>query len=136
MPTGVRVVRTDDPEREVSGMNSRMRNERTGETRECAFSWCVTEHGSTVHPDDEDHRSVGFGMTARVRQVTAHGPGILAGVEVGLVRRTDDTETWVVVETGVGISVSVPLRAARALIAGVQSDDLMAEVLIPERDID
>lgn len=117
-------------------MNSRMRNERTVDARECVFLWCVTEHGSTVHPDDEVHRSAGFGVTARVRHDTAHGTGVLAGVEVGLVRREDDTETWVVVETGVGVSVSVPVHAARALIAGVQSDDLVVEALTPERDID
>ncbi|MFJ4158999.1 hypothetical protein [Microbacterium testaceum] len=71
-----------------------------------------------------------------MRHETSHGTGVLAGVEVGLVRSKDDAETWVVVETGVGASVSVPVHAARALIAGVQSDDLVAEALTPERDID
>lgn len=112
------------------------RNEQIRDTRGCVFAWCVTEHGATVHPDDEDHRSAGIGVSARVRDSVVRGVGVATEVEIGLLRRAADVETWVIVETGVGVSVSVPVHAARALVAGVWSDAEISGLLVPERDID
>ncbi|MFB9785805.1 hypothetical protein [Microbacterium testaceum] len=117
-------------------MTSGTRHERTTDARRCVFRWCVTEHGSTVHHDDEDHRSAGIGLLARVRDAADHGRGISTDVEIGLLRRISDLETWVVVETGIGASVSLPIHAARALVAGIQNDAEVIALLAPEREID
>ncbi|MFS0792949.1 hypothetical protein [Microbacterium sp. 1P10AE] len=97
MPTDDRVAREGDPEKEVSGMRENdVRPVRT-EAR-CGFPWCTTLHGETAHPDDEAHRSAGVGFTARVRSVDETGAGAEADVEVGILRRLDDDEDWLVVE--------------------------------------
>ena len=87
-------------------------------------------------PDDEDHRSRGTGLTARVRRGAARGSGVLTDVEVGLLRRGDDSETWVVVETSDGTSICLPVHAVRALIARVGEDRPVAAVLSPREDLD
>lgn len=66
----------------------------------CAFSWCTTLHGETTHPDDEAHRSAGTGFSTRVRCAQETGAGAEAEVEVGILRRPDDDENWLVVEVG------------------------------------
>ncbi len=113
-------------------MTRQTRAGRTFDARRCAFGWCVTEHGSTAHPDDEDHRSAGVGVSARVRDAVGSGPGIPAEVEVGLLRRTTDSETWVIVETGIGASVSLPVSAVRELAIGLQEEGELAALLAPE----
>lgn len=81
----------------------------------CAFAWCSTAHGATVDPSDEDHRSAGFGWVGRVRDARASGPGVETDIELGVVRRTDDTAPWIVIETGAGLSLALSPRAARTL---------------------
>ncbi|MDF2990788.1 MAG: RecA-superfamily ATPase [Microbacterium sp.] len=81
----------------------------------CPFPWCTTDHGKTVHPDDETHRSAGVGFAARVRDGLVGGPGILTDVEVGILRRDDDEESWVSLEFGGGHGVAIDLGAARTL---------------------
>ena len=68
----------------------------------CAFAWCTTLHGETAHPDDEAHRSAGAGFAARVRPVDGAGIGGEADVEVGVLRRLDDDQNWLVVEVAGG----------------------------------
>lgn len=113
-------------------MTRQSRAKRTSGAPRCAFRWCVTEHGSTAHPDDEDHRSAGVGVSARVRDAVGFGPGLLAEVEIGLLRRTTDAETWVIVETGIGASVSLPVSAVRELAIGLQEEGELVALLAPE----
>ncbi|SDB85315.1 hypothetical protein SAMN05216418_0674 [Microbacterium enclense] len=77
--------------------------------------WCVTEHGSTVHPDDEDHRSAGIALTVRARPGDARGVGEVTTLEIGALRRADDSDTWIVIETGIGVSLALTREGARAL---------------------
>lgn len=72
------------------------------ETARCGFAWCTTLHGSTVHPDDEAHRSAGIAFAARVRGVDEKGRGRDADVEVGVLRRPDDADDWIVIEVAGG----------------------------------
>jgi len=116
VPADVRVAEfCGGPERVVSGMPADDRFAREVKTRRCPYEWCVTAHGATVHPDDEDHRSAGRGFRAWVRDGSGRGTGTLSDVEVGALRRTDDDRTWVVVETGAGIALALDADAARSL---------------------
>jgi hypothetical protein len=81
----------------------------------CAYAWCVTDHGRTVHPDDEDHRSAGSGFAARVRDGSSLGCGEITDLEIGVLRRRGDAETWISIESGAGVSLALPLVDARAL---------------------
>ncbi|WP_153001448.1 hypothetical protein [Microbacterium testaceum] len=89
--------------------------EHSPKPERCAFVWCTTEHGRTVHPDDETHRSAGAGFPARVREGVIAGGGMATDVEVGLVRGPDDRETWVALEFGAGRMVAIDAEAARVL---------------------
>ena len=51
----------------------------------------------------------------RARSGTARGPGHDTELEIGLLRRVDDTETWIVIETGIGVSLAVDRDGARLL---------------------
>ncbi|CAH0254766.1 hypothetical protein [Microbacterium sp. Bi128] len=114
MPTDDRVVRADDPEKEVSGMSEfDVRPPRRA--RRCGFAWCTTRHGETAHPDDEAHRSDGVAFSARVRAVDERGPGVDAEVEVGLLRRVTDQDTWLVIEAASGTGLALTLEGAREL---------------------
>ncbi|MDQ1083000.1 MULTISPECIES: hypothetical protein [Microbacterium] len=88
---------------------------RRDEQRGCIHGWCVTAHGHTVHPDDEDHRSAGIAATVRARPGEARGPGDETELEIGALRRVDDTETWIVIETGIGVSLALTRDGARVL---------------------
>ncbi len=83
--------------------------------RPCVHAWCVTEHGATVHPDDEVHRSAGLSFTARARAGGVQDAGRDTDVEIGALRRVDDAETWVVIETGIGVSLEVSRDGADQL---------------------
>lgn len=85
------------------------------EPRRCALTWCVTAHGETVHPDDDDHRSAGVGMMVRARRGDARGPGEETELEIGALRRSDDSETWIVIEAGIGVSLALTRDGARSL---------------------
>ncbi|MFF7681933.1 hypothetical protein ACFZA2_04155 [Microbacterium sp. NPDC007973] len=90
--------------------------------RPCAFDWCATEHGRTVHPDDEDHRSGGVAVSLRTRAATARDRGHLEEWEIGLIRRSADAETWLVVEAPRGVSIALSREATRALVDAVCAD--------------
>ncbi|WP_298871239.1 hypothetical protein [uncultured Microbacterium sp.] len=92
------------------------------EFRRCAFEWCATDHGRTVHADDEDHRSEGVAVALRVRAAASSGPGRLDDYEVGLLRRSADDETWLVVEAPGGVSIAMSREAARAVVHAVRVD--------------
>ncbi len=94
--------------------------------RSCGYEWCVTEHGNTVHVDDEDHRSEGVGIAVRMRAGGA-GRGRLDDWEIGLLRRTADDETWIVVERQGEAPVALPRDAVRALIGAVVADPHLRE---------
>ena len=68
-----------------------------------------------------------MGFAARVREGGGRGPGVSTEVEVGVVRRDDDDESWVALEFGAGSSVAIDLAAARTLGRLLREDpDLMA----------
>lgn len=85
------------------------------ERRRCTYAWCVTEHGATVHPDDEVHRSAGRSLTVRARRSDAEGTGQETELEIGALRRAGDAETWIVIETGIGASLALTREGARLL---------------------
>ncbi|MCJ1706413.1 hypothetical protein [Microbacterium sp. VKM Ac-2923] len=95
-------------------MSKRLPSEVVDKSR-CVFAWCVTEHGATVHPDDEDHRSVGVSVTVRARRGDAGGPGEETELELGALRRAGDSETWIVIETGIGVSLALTREGAHLL---------------------
>lgn len=100
VPIDVRIATRDgDASRKVHAMNSHTADDHRSLPR-CAFAWCVTPHGDTVHPADEDHRSEGAGFTIRTRDAGDHGAGTVHDVEIGVLRRQDDDATWIVVEAG------------------------------------
>ncbi|KZE42529.1 hypothetical protein AVW09_09185 [Microbacterium sp. T32] len=107
MPTDDRVALAGGPKREVFGMSDSDVHPRP-ETARCGFAWCTTLHGSTVHPDDEAHRSAGIAFAARVRGVDEKGRGRDVDVEVGVLRRPDDADDWIVIEVaGGGLALSL-----------------------------
>jgi len=116
------------PTREVSGMNP-FPAEPSSPTAACSYSWCTTDHGRTVHPDDEIHRSAGTGFVARVRDGSGSGPGVVTDVEVGIVRRGDDQESWVSMEFAGRGAVAIDLRAARVLGRLLRDDPDLAMAL-------
>ncbi|MDF2045879.1 hypothetical protein [Microbacterium sp. Kw_RZR3] len=111
----------------MSGMNSIPAAHSPG-SEKCAFVWCTTEHGHTVHPDDEVHRSAGTGFPARVREGFVGG-GTVTDIEVGLVRGPDDRETWVALEFGAGRTVAIDAAAARVLGRLLREDRDIAAAL-------
>jgi len=117
-------------------MNRRSRKTRGSAVRRCAFDWCVTEHGATVHPDDEDHRSAGRGAEVRVRDAGAAGEGEPDVLEAGLLRRAGDADTWVVLETGTGASISVPVGDFRAFLHAWRDDAWLSRLCGPVADLD
>jgi hypothetical protein len=95
--------------------------EREPATR-CALPWCTTPHGFTTHPDDEDHRSAGVLVPVTVRD--AAGPRETE-IEVGLLRRRTDADTWLVLEDGAGVHLELTLASARRLRDVVRTDDVL-----------
>lgn len=81
----------------------------------CAYSWCATAHGRTLHPDDEAHRSAGVAFETRVRRADDRGPGRRTTIEVGVLRRPDDEGAWLVLDDGYGVSVALTTEGAREL---------------------
>ncbi|WP_285138106.1 hypothetical protein [Microbacterium sp. lyk4-40-TSB-66] len=95
-------------------MNQRLLTDGVGDGR-CIHPWCVTAHGATVHPDDEDHRSAGVALTVTARRAEDHGPGRETELELGALRRAGESETWIVIETGIGASLALTRDGARLL---------------------
>lgn len=101
----------------------------TDETRPCGFEWCATPHGAPVHEDDEDHRSEGWSAVITVR---ASGPAASEDsteVEVGLLRRRTDSQTWLLIEDGRSVHAEVSLDSARDLLRAIRSDAAVARQL-------
>lgn len=88
--------------------------------RACPYDWCTTAHGRTIHPDDEDHRSAGTPVAATVR--TLDGSVRDTELEFGLLRRRDDTQTWLVLEDGADVRLELTLDSARSLLRAVRID--------------
>lgn len=97
----------------------------------CAFAWCTTAHGATAHRDDEAHRSAGRGFLSRVRRPDDAGRGDETDVEVGLLRRLTDDDTWVVIETGAGPGIALSLAGARELRRLLAEDPQLRAALAP-----
>jgi hypothetical protein len=95
-------------------------------TDDCPFPWCATPHGATLHPDDEDHRSVGLLVPVSVREA---GRTIDTEVEVGLVRRRGDAETWLVVEDGAAVHLEISLASVARVRAAVRRDPVLHDAL-------
>ena len=93
----------------------------------CPYPWCTTPHGTTSHPDDEDHRSAGILMPAVARSLdpTVHDTEI----EVGLLHRRHDGETWVVIEDGADVHLEVTLDTARRLAQALWKDPGLSAAL-------
>lgn len=105
------------------------RPERAGGVPACPYPWCTTAHGDTVHDADEDHRSAGLGMTVVARPVDGKSEVRPELVELGLLRRRDDDETWFVVESGGPVHLALRLDTARALLRAVASDPTLSRAL-------
>lgn len=94
----------------------------------CEHSWCVTPHAATSHPADEDHRSPGTAVRARVRGVGARGVGDDADLEVGIVRRADEDQTWLVIDAGNGIGVEIALDELPRLVRDLRRDTTLRRI--------
>ena len=97
--------------------------------RACNLVWCATPHRDTMHPDDEAHRSVGRGFLARVRGARETGPGVWRDVEVGVLRRPDDVEGWLIIETADGAGLALSLDGARELRRALVDDPDVQQAL-------
>lgn len=94
----------------------------------CAYAWCTTRHGLTIHPDDEAHRSSGSGFAARVRGSDEAGAGRETQIEVGVLRRPGDVENWLAIEVGsAGLTLSID--GARELRRVLAEDPQIREAL-------
>lgn len=95
----------------------------------CALAWCTTAHGATAHSDDEDHRSDGIMLpaTARARRSATRA----TEVEVGLLRRRDDDQSWLVIEDGADVHLEITLDTARALLRAIRDDAQLRAALWP-----
>lgn len=98
------------------------------------FAWCSTPHDSLHHPDDDDHRSTGIHL-----RLTVRGPGSSASrreaeVEVGLLRRTTDSDTWLVIEDGARVHLEITLDSARRLAAAIRDDPMLRAAVAPTGD--
>ncbi len=94
---------------------NRIPAEHRAQATRCAFVWCTTDHGETVHPADETHRSAGTGFAARVRDGLVGSSGVFTEIEVGVIRRPDDAESWVALEFGADYSIAIDAAGARTL---------------------
>ncbi|WP_336630995.1 MULTISPECIES: hypothetical protein [unclassified Microbacterium] len=95
----------------------------------CTRPWCVTAHGETSHPDDEDHRSAGLGVAVHTRSRAGRGHRTIA--EVGLLQRRTDPEVWLVIEDGAGLHAEVTLESARRIVRAVAADPVLRDALVP-----
>ncbi|WP_375385416.1 hypothetical protein [uncultured Microbacterium sp.] len=98
----------------------------------CGFAWCTTEHGRTVHPDDEDHFSDGIPVELELRRMGDPATTFTTTVEVGFTRRVHDTQTWLSIDDGRRVRVDVGLYSARAVLRAVLADPLLAAELRPD----
>ena len=99
-----------------------------GGTQRCGFVWCTTRHGETSHPDDEAHRSAGVGFSARVRGVGEEGTGVEREIEIGILRRPDDEDAWLVIEVGQG-GLALSRDGAHQLRRALVTDPLLRQAL-------
>lgn len=117
-------------------MERRVAAENVERRARCEFEWCTTDHGATAHPDDEDHRSEGWGWLGRVRDGRGSGPGVMTVLEVGVLRRTDDAASWIVIETGIGTSLALSPEAAQTLARRLLDDGDVRAVSAPPGSAD
>lgn len=97
----------------------------------CTRPWCVTAHGETAHPDDEDHRSAGLGVAVDTRSCADSGRGHRTIAEVGLLQRRSDPDVWLVIEDGADLRMEVTLESARRLVRAITTDPVLSDALAP-----
>lgn len=103
-------------------------NQLPAGTREaCGHAWCITAHGATSHPDDEDHRSAGI-LVHGVGRVDGHERDV--ALEVGLLRRHNGDDEWFVVEDGDGVHFEVTVRTARHIARAIAADPALRAHLL------
>jgi hypothetical protein len=95
----------------------------------CVFPWCTTPHGETLHAADEDHRSDGRSVTLTRRRRGAGTTSTRFEVEIGLLRRRTDSQTWLVVEDGRDIHVELTVESALDLLRTLAADTAVADQL-------
>lgn len=100
----------------------------------CPYRWCVTEHGRTLHPDDEDHRSIGVAIPLEVRRTGDPATVRTVIVEVGLYRRRTDDETWLVFDDGVDVRWDVTVGSARAVLTALEGEVAVRNEMWPRRE--
>lgn len=88
----------------------------------CEHAWCSTPHGTTLHPDDEDHRSAGILVHGVVR---SGGNEHEAEFEVGMLRHRHDSDEWLVIEDGDSIHLEVTVETARRLVRAIAAEDAL-----------
>lgn len=95
----------------------------------CEFDWCATEHGAHAHPEDDDHRSPGVGSAALLRRVGGSGHGVDTELEVGVLRRRDDDQAWLVIDAGQGVGIEIAIDSARRIVHALVRDDAFRRLL-------
>lgn len=105
------------------------RDAPTDSHHESATPWCATDHGHIQHPDDDDHRSEGRAVVVEARTPT--GDVTATVVEIGLLRRQDDAQTWFVIEDGQHIHLELTLDSARQLLRAMREDKTLRTALDP-----
>lgn len=95
----------------------------------CEYAWCTTHHPASIHPSDDDHRSSGVAVPALVRGVDDPGTGTDVDLEVGLVRRRTDDQTWFVLDAGNGMGIEVGLDGARRIFRLLLGEDALRSAL-------
>jgi hypothetical protein len=96
--------------------------------------WCTSEHGATLHPDDEDHRSSGVAVPLTVRTAGSAGVAAETDAEIGLLRRRSDSTNWLVIEDGANLHVELTLDSARRLVAAVSQDPVLRAAIAAPGD--
>lgn len=93
-----------------------------GPTPACGFSWCTTDHGATLHPDDEEHRSAGVAVPVVYRRGAMRSTERQTTVEIGLVQRASDLQVWLVLDDGADVDLQIPAELAHQVVAALRSD--------------
>ncbi len=95
----------------------------------CDYDWCTTQHPAGIHPSDDDHRSSGVATPTPVRRVDETGEGTDVDLEVGLIRRRTDGQTWLVLDAGNGIGIELGLDGARRVFRALLREEALRSAL-------
>lgn len=94
----------------------------------CEYGWCATAHAATNHSADEDHRSPGVAIRARVRSVDSADAGDDVDLEVGILRRADEDQSWLVIDAGRGVGVEIALDDVPRVVRDLVRDTTLHSV--------